>query len=579
MFHVKNYKQAHIFDPWGHLGPKRRKVLEQSWSGVFQKKILPVLPVEDLRKHYHDFLGRPTKELYSMIGLMILQQMFNYTDREAVEQFCFNLQWHYALNITNPADKASYVSEKSLWTMRDILATEGLQDKLFEKTLARLAKVFDVDMKNQRLDSVHIQSNMRHLGRIGLFVKTIKKFLVNLKRQHRSLYDQLDQEMVQRYMSKKQASLFAMVKPSESSHTLDQLAGDVFAITQHFAKVPAVHGMSSFKLLCRLFKEQCIVEQDDDTSEPVAIAKPNKDVPSDSLQNPSDPDAGYSSHKGKGYQVQVAENYSPDDRNKQLSLITHVAVESADQHDANAVLPAIEDLKGRDMAPDELLADSLYGSDSNCEKAKDKHGVTLIAPVMPGNRKKMHLADFSLDDKGRIVSCPQGCVPIRVNKTKKGFSVAFPTTTCRQCQDFDYCPVSNGKKACYYRYKQKDIRLAKRRQYEEGPEFKEKYRYRAGVEATMSEFDRRTGVKHLRVRGMKAVRFAAVMKAIGLNILRAGRRIQENNDYHGPLCGATRARFSHSAYIKEQIVKVFHLIFALMANQMGGCENRPCLSK
>jgi hypothetical protein len=41
------------------------------------------------------------------------------------------------------------------------------------------------------------------------------------------------------------------------------------------------------------------------------------------------------------------------------------------------------------------------------------------------------------------------------------------------------------------------------------------------VEATMSEFDRRTGVKKLRVRGMPAVRFCARMKAIGLNILRA----------------------------------------------------------
>jgi len=37
----------------------------------------------------------------------------------------------------------------------------------------------------------------------------------------------------------------------------------------------------------------------------------------------------------------------------------------------------------------------------------------------------------------------------------------------------------------------------------------------------MSEFDRRTGVKQLRVRGFRAVRFAAVLKAAGLNILRA----------------------------------------------------------
>ena len=37
----------------------------------------------------------------------------------------------------------------------------------------------------------------------------------------------------------------------------------------------------------------------------------------------------------------------------------------------------------------------------------------------------------------------------------------------------------------------------------------------------MSEYDRRTGVKKLRVRGLKAVTYAAIMKAIGLNIRRA----------------------------------------------------------
>jgi len=72
MFHVKNHKQAHIFDPWDHLGPKRRKLLDESWAGLFQQKILPALPVETLRGHYHDWYGRPTKELYAMIGMMIL---------------------------------------------------------------------------------------------------------------------------------------------------------------------------------------------------------------------------------------------------------------------------------------------------------------------------------------------------------------------------------------------------------------------------------------------------------------------------------------------------------------------------
>jgi len=37
----------------------------------------------------------------------------------------------------------------------------------------------------------------------------------------------------------------------------------------------------------------------------------------------------------------------------------------------------------------------------------------------------------------------------------------------------------------------------------------------------MSAFDRLTGVKHLRVRGMKAVRFAVMLKALGVNLFRA----------------------------------------------------------
>ena len=574
MFHVKNHKQAYIFDPWGHLGPKRRKLLDKSWSGLFQQQILPALPVEALRKHYHDWNGRPTKELYSMIGLMILQQMHDLTDEQAVEQFCFNIQWHYALNITSPEDAASYVSHKSLWTMRDKLSTEEIYNEIFATTLDRLARLFKVDLEKQRMDSVHIQSNMRHLGRIGLFVKTIKNFLNNLKRQHRSHFDQLDNDLIKRYLSKKEESLFAMVKPSDSSRTLDQLAEDVFTLTQHFAPVSAIHNMSTFKLLGRLFKEQCVLSEDSESSESKAVAKPNKKVPSDSLQNPSDPDAGYSNHKGQGYQVQVVENYSDEGGGKQPSLITHVAVESADQHDANALLPALKDLENRDMVPDELLVDSLYGSDSNCEQAIKEHDVIVIAPAMPGNQKNMNLADFDLDAQGRIISCPRDIAPDRVKKTKHGFSAAFATSNCLECEAFKCCPVSKGKKACYYRYKKKDIRLARRRQHETSSAFKEKYRYRAGVEATMSEYDRRTGVKHLRVRGMKAVRFAAIMKAIGLNIFRASRHRRRKTDGPAPHRGAYLAYLSAYSHFKEQILRQMQNIAACWVMLLLIIKNR-----
>jgi hypothetical protein len=78
------------------------------------------------------------------------------------------------------------------------------------------------------------------------------------------------------------------------------------------------------------------------------------------------------------------------------------------------------------------------------------------------------------------------------------------------------------------------MRIAKRKAKENTAEFKERYRWRAGVEATMSEYDRRTGVKHLRVRGFEAVRFCAILKAIGINLFRATaaalcRRVKPRN--------------------------------------------------
>jgi hypothetical protein len=68
------------------------------------------------------------------------------------------------------------------------------------------------------------------------------------------------------------------------------------------------------------------------------------------------------------------------------------------------------------------------------------------------------------------------------------------------------------------------MRLAKRRAYEQIKEFKDRYRWRAGSEATMSGYARKTGVKHLRARGFKAVRFCAALIRL--------RRIKSHRSEH-----------------------------------------------
>ena len=522
MINIKDHKTLDMFDPLPYLGPKRRKLMESSWARLFRDHVLFRLPVDKIFKNYHWAMGRPTKELYAMLGVMILQQMHDLTDEETVHEYAFSIEWHYALDITDESDQASYLCPKTLWTMRFLLTQDNLYRVLFESVTDRLAKVFAVDTSKQRCDSVHIFSNMRHLGRIGLFRHTIKKFLINVKRHHKDLFEALDKGLTDRYLSKQGEAVFSLVKPSESIGTLEALGADLFFLIERFKEHGQIPAMSSYQLMVRLLKEQCYVEQDSQSQGQRVSIKPNKEVPSDSLQNPSDPEASYDGHKGQGYQMQVSETYSEGEEEKNtLSLITEVIVEPAHNSDSDALIPLIEATQKRGLGPEKALADAAYGSDENCEKAKTL-GVEVVSPVIgkpQGNA--LTLTDFTLTSEATISVCPQGHAPIKVKHKKSKYIVVFALETCVNCPHLGDCPVKSGKRGYYLRYDDKTLRLAQRRASEKTPEFREVYRFRAGIEGTMSQTDRRTGVKHLRVRGLAAVSFCATIKTVGINILRA----------------------------------------------------------
>ena len=152
--------------------------------------------------------------------MLILQQTHDLTDEETVNQLAFNIQWHYALNIPEESDSAKYMCPKTLWNMRSIVVDNGLETILFESITSKLATVFKVDTDKQRIDSMHIKSNMRRLGRIGIFTKTIHKFLVNLKRGQKEQFASVAQTIIDKYLSEKALECFPMVKPSESKKTL-----------------------------------------------------------------------------------------------------------------------------------------------------------------------------------------------------------------------------------------------------------------------------------------------------------------------------------------------------------------------
>jgi len=560
MIHIKSNKQQDLFDPWSFLSPKRRRMLENDWPGLFREHLLDELPVNKLASCFAEGIGRPTKELHTALGALLLQQTMDLTDSATIEQLCFNIQWHYALNIPEESDDAKYLSEKTLYTMRQLMIEEHLDDVMFDAIGQKLSMVFNVDTKKQRIDSVHIRSNMRKLGRIRIFAETISKFLVNLKRHHRDLFDAIDQKTLDRYWGKKAMASFSLVKPSQSAKTLHQVSADLFDLIEQFKDHQKVCAMHSYKLMQRVLAEQCHIDSGGDGSK-VGVKSP-REISSDSLQNPSDPDATYDSHKGQGYQMQIMETFNqiddPEEKQQALNLITHVSVQTACEHDANALMPAITDVQDRQLSPDQVLADTLYGGDNN-HQAAEVANVELVSPVKKANTSDtILLTGFTFNEKGYVTICPAGNAPMHVKYKKKTdrFSAAFNQQECDTCPLFDQCKLVLGKNKYFLRYNSKQYRISIRRAKQEKASFAETYRWRAGVEATMSELDRRTGVKRLRVRGMLAVRFAATLKATGLNILRAGAVRKARNKAAKAGSGIIGLIYQTFTVVKEQIFQL-----------------------
>ena len=218
------------------------------------------------------------------------------------------------LNVTEESDKAKYFSLKTLWNNRKIVAQNNLEDDIFKASTNRLAKVFDVNIDKQRIDSVHIKSNMRRLGRIGIFSESIHKFLVNLKRSNQDQLDAIDEKVVDKYLFPKMIwDAFPESNHLNREKPLQRSAKTCLIWYSSFKASPEVAAMYSYKLLERVLKEHCNLTDDKDN--PVELKKP-KEIASDSLQNPSDPDATYSGHKGQGYQVQIQETFCDDEEKK-----------------------------------------------------------------------------------------------------------------------------------------------------------------------------------------------------------------------------------------------------------------------
>jgi hypothetical protein len=515
MQRIVDPRQIPLFDRYEPvLTADNRKWLEKNWPGVFRHVILELMPVETLRQHFHPILGRPSEELYSMAGLVLLMEFRNWTKEEAVTAYCFHEEVHYALNLEPVGHD---LSVRTLERYQGLFERDELSQQVMHDVTTRLVQVLGTRIDQQRLDSTHVFSDMAQLGRTRLMGVAIKRFLTQVKRHDPAAYENLPEALRQRYAPSEHQLFGDVAKDKESRRLLrQQVAEDMHEVLRQFADQPAHTGRSSYQALERIFHEQCEVQE-----EKVTV----KDkTGSTVMQNPSDPDASYDGHKGPGYQVQLAETCHPQN---EVQLITCALPQTAAEQDGAAVAPVLEDLQASQLLPEELLVDTQYPDDENVQLAEG-YGVELVGPV-PGAEPVQRADDLTIDDfvidepTEQVTCCPNGHTPVRsVHHPASGRThTTMPASACGRCAFRQQCPVQERRDGYHLEHTAKQRRTAARRREQETEVFRERYRRRSGIEGTNSGLKRRTGLGRLRVRGRPRVFQALYLKVAGWNILRA----------------------------------------------------------
>jgi Transposase DDE domain/Transposase domain (DUF772) len=546
----KTNPQRELFTVETNIPGGARVRLKESWAEFFRDEILSVLlESESNFADLYGITGRPNFSVARMLGICFLQELNKMADQEALDALTFDIRWQHALDITA---KETYLSRRSLVEFRSRLVAVDPEMKRMRKVFERIGdgaiNKIDISDKEQRMDSTHIQSNIKAKGRLGLFFDVMELFLKSLKEED---YASAPESIRNRH--EKETHGWFGLKDAERKTKTVELAKEIHQLLELFANNERVVDSEEYQLLVRLFREQCEVKEvtsakdtdkkppvdsnsnvDEDETEKVVI-EIKKKPEGDTLQSAFDTDASYG-HKGQGYSVHITETCNNGEKPE---IILDFEVHGAARSDVGKATDSVERLDKAARKPEKLYADGGYPTVESAYQLKEENGVELVAPVNRGpmDEAVMGRERFEFNADGHVTKCPEGHAPIKHkmlsnNSTTHSLHAIFNGDLCRACSKLDTCPVrapnhrnkgvkpretiGNFRLEITPGLRLRDEMLAKQKTIE----WKDKYKIRSGVEATMSELKRAHGLGKLRVRGLARVHFAVVCKVVACNIKR-----------------------------------------------------------
>ena len=179
------------------ITPRKAKLMRRSWAEVFRNEALVLIEEERFAPMYSPDMGRPNRAVQTVLGVLVLKEMFDLTDMEALEELEFNLLWHHALRLEM---EEAHLAQKTLHNFRVRLMEHDGGRLAFCETTDRMIEALGLRTGKQRLDSTHVMSNIAVLTRLGLFCETVRVFLLAVSREHPGLGEGIGDGLAQRYL-------------------------------------------------------------------------------------------------------------------------------------------------------------------------------------------------------------------------------------------------------------------------------------------------------------------------------------------------------------------------------------------
>jgi len=497
------------------------KKLEKSEEYFFYKIILCNIDENMFAPLYCSDNGRPNAPINVLVGAIILKEKRNWTYKQLIKEVEYNLAARTALGLFSLDDMP--FNEATIFNFLNRL--RAYEDEhhvnLFNEVFNSLSKqqISDLKIKTNiaRTDSYMIDSNIRAYGRIELLIEVLLRFYRILSDADKALF--LDRYAT--YQNKGSQHYIYDIKGSDLSHEAVKISG-----AYHWLKTFIADNYQStkeYEHFVRVFEEQFKIEE----SNKLILREP-KELGSNTLQSPDDPDATFRKKYGnhQGQVSSVTETANPDN---DLNLIVDIGNSPNNVDDSRILNERLPEIKKMLTDLKELHFDGGYGSTDNDSKMREM-GILPVQTAVKGVKDNAEMNIEINDNNEIIVTCPYGQTVI-AGKARKRYRAAFDFSKCKDCPLFKKCRAATfGNLGKYYFSEEVMYRKIRHHNILRLPP--ERRKIRANVEATMHEFTHHLNGHKLKGRGAFKASLFTFAIAIAINFGRIYRYYQKKDDNH-----------------------------------------------